>query len=73
MPTQAFHGAVLAVATALSLVPTVQPPVEAQSSAARAAQERRITFNGRALDTPGWRVLEQLETHGRTRLPDGAY
>jgi hypothetical protein len=35
--------------------------------------QRRITFNGGPLDERGWRVLNQLEAIGRTRLPDGAY
>jgi hypothetical protein len=35
--------------------------------------QRRISFNGGPLDERGWRVLNQLEALGRTRLPDGAY
>jgi hypothetical protein len=47
--------------------------VLAQSSGGRAPAQRRITFNGAALDATGWRVLEQLEALSRTRLADGAY
>jgi hypothetical protein len=45
----------------------------AQSRADGHRDSRRITFNGSALDEPGWRVVEQLERFGRTRLPEGDY
>jgi hypothetical protein len=40
---------------------------------AQTRARRRITFNGGALDERGWRVLEQLERFGGSRLPDGDY
>jgi len=49
----------------------VDTPAQARADGAR--QARRITFNGGALDERGWRVLEQLERFGGSRLPDGAY
>jgi hypothetical protein len=45
----------------------------AQSRGQEPREQRRISFNGSALDERGWRVLEQLEAHSRTRLPDGHY
>jgi hypothetical protein len=46
----------------------------AGEAVAQTRETRRITFNGGALDTRGWRVLEQLEALSRgPRLPDGDY
>jgi hypothetical protein len=72
MRTRATRSVTLAAAAALALLVVVAVPAAAQAAGGQAAQ-RRITFNGRALDALGWRVLEQLEGHSGTRLADGAY
>jgi hypothetical protein len=48
-------------------------PSPAMESFPDAQEQRRITFNGGALDRVGWQVLDQLEAYSRTRLPDGNY
>jgi hypothetical protein len=45
----------------------------AQAGRGNARAQRRITFNGGALDDRGWRVLEQLEALGGARLANGDY
>ena len=64
----------LAAAVAAALVAVVAAAeAGAQGRERNEVVQRRITFNGGPLDARGWRVLEQLETLGRTRLPDGSY
>jgi len=40
---------------------------------ARPRGERHVTFNRVALDDRGWQLIEVLEAHYRTALPDGNY
>jgi hypothetical protein len=64
-------AATLALGTLL--IAAVGAEALAQASRGSARTERKITFNGEALDERGWRVLEQLEALGGARLPNGDY
>src|SRR5688572_1916381 len=66
------RSAIVSVLTAAAVV-TLAATVIAQTRAPAARDQRRITVNGGPLDERGRRVLQQLETIGRTRLPDGDY
>lgn len=54
-------------------IPGVAAPASPVNPAQPAPAQREISFNGRALNATGWRVLGQLERYSRTTLPDGAY
>jgi hypothetical protein len=60
------------MATALALTSFAEN-VTAQTRTQAPRDQRRITFNGGALDERGRRVLDQLERFSGTRLPDGDY
>jgi hypothetical protein len=66
------RSAIAAVLTAVAIV-TLAVHAMAQTRAPAAREQRRISINGGPLDERGRRVLQQLETIGRTRLPDGDY
>jgi hypothetical protein len=63
---------VLATVTSLVMA-SLAADALAQTRGRGSRQQRQITVNGGALDERGWRVLEQLEGLGGTRLPDGNY
>jgi hypothetical protein len=67
-----LRRAVAAMVTCLVVAP-LAADVFAQTRGRGSREQRRITFNGGALDERGWRVLEQLQALGGGRLPDGDY
>ena len=68
-----FVRTVAAMATSL-VIASLAADAFAQTRGRGSREQRRITFNGGALDERGWRVLEQLEAlGGGARLPDGDY
>jgi hypothetical protein len=64
---------IVAAMTTSVVIASLAANVLAQARARGSRDERRITFNGGALDERGRRVLEQLELLGGARLPDGDY
>jgi hypothetical protein len=64
-----------AVATAIAglIIVLIATDLFAQAGRGGNRAQRRVTFNGGSLDERGWRLLEQLETLGGARLPNGDY